>query len=123
MAIVVSVVATVVSVVVTVVSVVVSSEVVASGEVPPPGASDDVVGSGVAPGVTVADESGDSVELRHPAALSFLLQSGPVPLPSPATFGEDRKQHIMKMFSKHLIIFGFLSQTNAMKCSSPAAKA
>lgn len=111
MAIVVSVVAIVVSVVVIVVSVVVSSEVVASGEVPPPpapGAADDVVGAGVGtgvvPGVSVADVNGSSVELRHAAALLFLLQSGPVLF---AKVGEDRKQHIMKMFSKRLIIFWF----------------
>lgn len=106
--IVVSVVAIVVSVVVIVVSVVVSSEVVASGEVPPPpapGAADDVVGAGVgtgvAPGVSVAGVTGATVELRHAAALLFVLQSGP------AKVGENRKQHIMKMFSKRLIIFWF----------------
>lgn len=117
-AIVVSVVATVVSVVVIVVSVVVSSEVVASGEAPPPpapGTAVDDGGAGVGPGDWVV--TGFSVESRHLGALLFELQLGSAKV--------NRKQHTMKMSNKRLIILGFFFflQTNAMICSSLAAKA
>lgn len=107
-AIVVSVVATVVSVVVIVVSVVVSSEVVASGEAPPPpapGTAVDDGGAGVGPGDWVV--TGASVESRQWAALLFVLQSGA------AKVGVKRKQHTMQRSNKRLIIFGvfFFLQT------------
>lgn len=114
-AIVVSVVATVVSVVVIVVSVVVSSDVVASGEAPPPpapGTAVDDGGAGVGPGDWVV--TGASVESRQWAALLFVLQSGA------AKVGVKRKQHTMKRSNTRRIILGFFS---FFKPSSLAAKA